>query len=155
MPNGDPNWYKEVKPELDAFFAQIADVLEEFAARYNLAIEKYYHEGSSWIFRFRHPLGGIAGIHVNHVDNDHIMVGAAWQIADYDSTILLSKHTDAVKCEIKETDLRGSLYRMLTTVLAWKKHDLIPEKHKFTEWKEVRKADFEKGERAYPFPKIE
>jgi hypothetical protein len=42
MPNGDPNWYREVKPQLDVFFGQIADVLEEFAARYNLAIEKYY-----------------------------------------------------------------------------------------------------------------
>lgn len=155
MPNGDPNWYREVKPKLDAFFAQIADVLEGFAARYNLAIEKYCHQGSSWIFRFRHPLGGIAGIHVNHVDNDHIMVGAAWQIADYDCATLLWKHTDTVKCEIKGTDLHDLLYRMLMTVLGWKRHDLIADKHKFTEWKEVRKADFEKRERAYPFPKIE
>jgi hypothetical protein len=155
MPNGDPNWYREVKPELDAFFGQIAGVLEEFAARYNLTIEKYYHQGKNWTFRFRCRLGGTGSIQVNYVDSDHVMVGACWVIFDYDSATMLSKHTDVVKWRVKETNLRELLYKMLMTVLGWRRVDLAADKRKFTEWKEVPKADFEKRERDYPFPKIE
>jgi len=83
------------------------------------------------------------------------MVGACWVIFDYDSATMLSKHTDVVKWRVKETNLRELLYKMLMTVLGWRRVDLAADKRKFTEWKEVPKADFEKRERDYPFPKIE
>jgi hypothetical protein len=155
MPNGDPNWYREVKPKLDAFFGQIADMLEEFATNHNLLIDKYYHQGDDWTFRFRHPQGGSAAIQVNRHESDGVMIGAAWQIADYDSGTLLSRHTDMVKCTIEESRLRDMLRETLLTILGWKKKDLEPNKHKFTEWKEISKADFERRPRTYPFPKIE
>src|SRR5579872_732750 len=54
MPNGDPDF--NVK-ELERFFSALAPVLEGFAQRHNLRLEKYYHEEPSWGFLCRHPSG--------------------------------------------------------------------------------------------------
>jgi hypothetical protein len=49
MPNGDPDF--NVK-ELERFFSALASVLESFAQRHNLRLEKYYHQAPSWGFLY-------------------------------------------------------------------------------------------------------
>ncbi len=157
MPNGDPNWMKDEYPKLEEFFGKISTVLEAFANKYNLLIDKYYHQGKDWTFRFRHPRGGVAGIQVLKLSNEEEMIGigAAWQIADRKTCTLYSKHTEVEKYFLEESVLLEALTRHLKLVLSWQKEEMEQSKQLHPEWKQIRKKDFEKRELSYPDPKLE
>lgn len=79
MPNGDPHW--DPTP-LNEWFAPIADAIEQFAARRNLQIDKYYHQSPSWSLRFSHPNGGEASIQLCKSDENRLLVAAGWWVDD-------------------------------------------------------------------------
>ena len=154
MPNGDPNWAKNELPQLEAFFCKISDILEEFAATHNLMIEKYYHQGQDWTFRFRHPKGGLGGLTVKKSDEvDSVWIGGFWWIDDYDKCTRSSKHTDMKRSSIREKELRAFLVRMLHSILSWQKEDLWLLKSKYDDWhKSSTKEQFERRLEQYPTP---
>ncbi len=155
MPNGHPDWSEKELPKLEAFFSKISKVLKGFANRYNLMIDKYYHQTDSWTFRFRHPLGGHCHIHVHKCGEEHVELGVSWQICDYDASTMYSKHTKLKRCTLKKTALLALLTEMLKLVLCWRKEDLMPVNGKYNEWKEVSKEEFEKQDDKYPIPKLD
>ncbi len=157
MPNGDPDWGKKEYPKLEEFFGKISGILEDFAESYNLIIDKYYHQGNGWTFRFRHYSGGRAGIKLSKLSSEEEIVGiwAVWQIADYDTCTLYSKHTEIEKCSLEESVLLEVLTRHLKLVLSWRKEDLAPTVGKYKEWKKMSKEEFNREFEKYPTPKID
>lgn len=155
MPNGDPNWMKDEYPKLEEFFGKISTVLEDFANKYNLLIDKYYHQGKDWTFRFRHPEGGTGQIFVLKRGEDQVGVAVSWQIADRKTCTSYSKHTEIENYSLEESVLLEALTRHLKLVLSWQKEEMEQSKQLHSEWKQIRKKDFEKRELSYPFPKLE
>jgi hypothetical protein len=155
MPNGDPNWRKNELPKLRAFFRKISKVLKHFARTHNLKIDKYYHQGPAWTFRFRHPKGGVGQIFVRKSDEEHVLVAVDWFIDDYDKLTRYDKHTELQKCSLDHTALRTFLEEMLKTMLSWRKEDLTPFKSKYHCWqREMTKEEFEKKVEKYPISKL-
>ncbi len=155
MPNGDPDWGVKERPELEKFFSKISTVLEGFANKYNLLIDKYYHQGKDWTFRFRHPEGGTGQIFVLKRGEDQVGVAVSWHIADRKTCTSYGKHTEMEKYSLEESVLLEALTRHLKLVLSWQKKDIEQSKQLHPEWKQIRKKEFEAREHSYPFPKID
>ena len=155
MPNGDPDWGETEYPKLEKFFGKISGILENFAESYNLIIDKYYHQGRDWTFRFRHPEGGLGQIFIIKQDEEHVGVAGDWHVNDYDALTRYTKHTEIEKCSLKESVLLEALTRHLKLVLSWRKEDLKPVVGKYKEWKKRSKEEFNREFEKYPTPKID
>ena len=154
MPNGDPNWGKNEFPQLEAFFAQIADVLEEFAETHNLKIDKYYHQFPDWSFQFRHPEGGIGQIEVRKLSEDSVKFYAAWWIDYLKPRRRDSKSLAGNECSLDKVLIKSNLEELFKTILSWKKTDL-DKGSVFPEYGErITKGQHEKDLARYPFPKL-
>ena len=132
--NGNVKWKKEFL-ELETFFGKISETLEDFAATYNLMIEKYPHHGPEWAFRFRHPNGGVGQIEVEKSGHDHVIVRHSYHIDDYDKLTRFLKYPQGERCSLDNKTLRILLEKKLKIVLSWRKEDLPPLKHKCYNWK--------------------
>ncbi len=155
MPNGDPDWGKKEYPKLEEFFGKISGILEDFAESYNLIIDKYYHQGRDWTFRFRHPEGGLGQIFVIKQGEEHVGVAGAWHVDDYDTLTRYTKHIEVNKCSLEKATLFALLNETFKLVLSWQKEDLTPGKHKCNEWKKHSKEMIEGDILKYPIPKID
>ena len=154
MPNGDPNWGVKEFPKLEMFFSKISDILEFFADTHNLMIDKYYHQGPDWTFRFRHPEGGVCSLFVIKEGEDYVKVAVAWHMDDYDKLVRYTKHAEPKKYSLEKPILLAALNEMLNLVLSWHKEDLTPVKHKYHEWKKHRNR-FKRDELRFPIPRID
>ncbi len=119
MPNGDPKFGEKTLPGLEAFFARLAPLLERFAARHNLKIEKYYHESHSWSLQFRHPRGGVANIDVERQSADTVRLWACWWHDDYDKATRSIKRLQTEPLETATPVLQHALETTLDTVVSW------------------------------------
>jgi len=124
MPNGDPDWRKKELPKLKVFFKRIAPVLKKFAKNHNLKIDKYYHQGSDWTFRFRHPEAGVGNIEVIKRDEQYVYLYPSWWVDYYDTSRRDFKHGPGVKSSLDPKILRRHLDEMLQLVISWRKEDL-------------------------------
>jgi hypothetical protein len=80
LPNGNPSFQLTHQ---EAWFAPIAQAINDVALEHNLLLEKYYHESPSWDLRFNHPLGGQASLSLSN-GGDLAKVGSVWHLDDYD-----------------------------------------------------------------------
>lgn len=144
MPNGNPNFEKEELPLLEAFFAKISSVLESFANNHNMLIVKYFHDGPSWSFQFKHPLDGSGQIEVEKTDDDSVLLRKSWSIDDYDISTRFLKYPPGKKMGLDHAELHQALEDALTDILQWKKDDLIPHKAPYPFSKRCSKEHFYK-----------
>ena len=119
MPNGKQDFEITELPGLEAFFAPVAVVLEGFASRHQLKIEKYYHQNHAWDFDFRIPdAGGVGKIQVLRVDGDKVLVVGSRAMSDFErfqrSTYSWNCGTIARDDPRLPTVLRSLLQEMLT-----------------------------------------
>ncbi|MHC4213515.1 MAG: hypothetical protein ACYSWP_09110 [Planctomycetota bacterium] len=129
MPNGNPNFEKEELPLLEAFFAKISSVLEDFSSSHNMQINKYYHEGPSWAFMFKHPVNGTGQIEVEKVNDNFVLIRKSWTIDDFDtSTRFLKYPPPSENIGLDHIELHQALEEALAEILKWKKEDLTPLK---------------------------
>jgi len=156
MPNGNPNFEKEELPFLEAFFSKISSVLESFSNEHNLLIEKYYHEGPSWNFQFKHPVDGVGKIQVQKNDNDTVCVGYVWWIDDYDTSTSFMKCTPpgGEQIGLDHIELRQALEDALEDILRWEKKDLVPHKAPYPWSKRCSKEQFYKYYESLPDLKV-
>ena len=156
MPNGDPDWGVKEYPKLEAFFSKISPILEGFANKHNLLIEKYYHQGPNWDFRFRHPKGGLAYVSVRRVNDQHIAIDGVWWVDDYDRYTRSIKHQQGPQFTLEKPVLLTELNNMFSTVLSWRQEDLTPFKSVYyKEWKlHWTKEQFQKELEKYPVPTL-
>src|SRR3989339_132372 len=113
MPNGNPNFEQEDLPLLQAFFAKISPVLDDFSKVHNLCIEKYPHDGPEWAFLFKHPIGGMGQIEVERSDENSILIRLSWCIDDYDTSVRFLKYPAPKQVGIEFTELRNALENAL------------------------------------------
>jgi hypothetical protein len=81
VPNGNPDFDPKAAEQ---WFAPIAGVLESFAQRHNLLVDRYYHDTPSWTFRFNHPRGGQASLGVSCDAGETASIYSSWHVDDYD-----------------------------------------------------------------------
>ncbi|MHC4743571.1 MAG: hypothetical protein ACYS8Z_16780 [Planctomycetota bacterium] len=117
-------WAQEELPVIKRFFERIAPVLVEFASDHNLKLEKYYHDGPTWDFLFRHQAGGTCYIEIRKCDDEGVKICGDWSVYQYDEGLGYNKHTQLIDCSIAENELRTGLKDMLRLVLSWKRDDL-------------------------------
>lgn len=155
MPNGHPNWEKKKLPQLEKFFSRISGVLEAFAKTYNLTIEKYYHQGPSWVFVFRHPKSGNGQIEVEKAGDDSVVIRPSWYLDDYDNNTRWLKYPEGQEYSLDETILRNVLNKSLKEVISWERKELKPLKSRYYTWnKKVSKKKFEEQQNKYPIPRL-
>jgi hypothetical protein len=128
MPNGGDHTKKEWR-EIETFFEKISQTLNQFATKFNLAIDKYYHEGADWTFRFTHPLGGNGHIQVMKAGTESVWLALGWYKDDYDSFTRSVKYDTWKDVPLEPIQLFGSLEKALKTILSWKLGE-------WTEWSE-------------------
>lgn len=119
MPNGDPEFGEKSLPRLEAFFAKLAPLLNRFASKHNLKLEKYYHESSSWSLQFRHPHGGIAKIDVEKHSDNTVRIWACWWHDDYDKATRSIKRLETEPMDTAAAVLEVALDSTLARVVAW------------------------------------
>jgi len=149
-------WSEKELPKIKAFFRKISHILNKFAQRHNLNIEKYYHDGPSWDFLFRHPEGGVCYIEVRMFDERHVELCGDWSIYEIDSGTGYDKNTSLIKCSTGKIELEKSLEKMLFWVLSWKRYDLKIIAKRSPDVKEQwTKEELDNYlKRRYPIPKI-
>ena len=125
MPNGDYSLSHADWVKIKAFFAQHSPSLLSFAAAHNLAIDEYYHDSPAWTFRFRHPKGGGAGIHVQRLDDFTIRIGKLWYIDEYDTFTHHLKSETSPDLAPSTMSLLEVLEKSLKEITAWNKSELI------------------------------
>lgn len=118
MPNGNPD-FRDDFLNIQAFFGEISPILEAFASRHNLQIEKYYHESPSWSFLFRHPRRGVAKIDAKRESDCEIKISAAWWYDDYSLATRSMKTFSNPIMNFRSPSLADVLESTLQTVAAW------------------------------------
>jgi hypothetical protein len=145
MPNGGDSITSSDWMKIRAFFQRHSAVLLDFASAHNLAVDEYYHESPSWSFRFRHPKGGGAHVHLEHLDDLTIRIGGAWYIDEYET---FTRHLKGAKSRdllLENIDLRKELEAHLNQVVSWGKKELTPHPdyknvwslHSKEEWSQI------------------
>ena len=149
MPNGNPDF--NVK-ELERFFSALAAVLEGFAQRHNLRLQKYYHQAPSWDFLFRHPLGGVGQIEVQRASEATISIVSDWWYDDYDAATRFIKSTTLGPMPVN-SEVTIKLENALSEVLSWRFGHWDEQHTRGTVWRETwTKEQFEKLNAEYPEP---
>jgi len=142
MPNGDYSLSPEDWEKIRAFFEELSPILFGFAAARNLEIDKYYHDLPSWTFRFRHPKGGAAGIHVERISDSEIRIGRDWYIDDFDKFTRYLKSDAGFQLNLREIDLSNILEQAVKDIVTWNKGDMIahPDYEKF--WSQYSREEW-------------
>ena len=125
MPNGDPNWGKEVYPKLEQFFAKIASVIEGFAELHNLKIEKYYHQFPSWDLQFRHPMGGVGQIEIGRDGEESLYIFTCWWKDSFEENRRYLKQGQKEMIAVKTLN-QEYIEQLFQKVISWKENDLNP-----------------------------
>ncbi|MEC4684292.1 MAG: hypothetical protein VST71_00975 [Nitrospirota bacterium] len=154
MPNGDYTTSREEWDKIRAFFDSRAEILNKFAQKFNLYIDKYYHDTKGWCFRFRHPEGGIGGVGIYREDDATVQLVSYWQICEYDTFTMYSKWGDKKTFAINQIDLYGELEKELRNVLSWRKEELIANPGFENPWANYTKEEWQKLFPEYPLPNL-
>jgi hypothetical protein len=151
MPNGNPDFNLE---EVEQFYAPLTHILNNFAKKHNLNIEKYYHDGESWDFTFQHPQKGIAQIQVMKVEDIKLMFACAWWYDEYNEASRSVIHYHSEPMEVNLNTLNELLEAELERILNWKFGDWAEVTHNSQWKKQFSKEEFETLDSKYPKLKV-
>ena len=155
MPNGRPHWDEE-RPKVEEFFGKISNVLEDFAKTHNLSLTKYARQWPAWCFIFRHPEAGIGRIEVEKAGKRSVIIRPSWCIVDFENSTFWVKEPKTVKCSLDHEALSRVLEDTLKQIVSWNKEDLKAIKSQYHDFgTHCNRAEFERAQQEYPFPKIE
>jgi hypothetical protein len=110
----------EIVAENERFFAPIGRTLIDFARRYNLFLETYYHDAPSWSLCFSPPQGGFAKLDVCQESETTVSIVGVWWVDDYDRGTRFLKWIDKVEVERQPDSVEEHLIATLKAVLASK-----------------------------------
>ena len=119
MPNGDPDWHEKELPQLEEFFAPIAERIRVFATKNRLSIDRYYHQAPGWSLRFRHPEGGEAYVEIRRVDEKSFVLLQSWWMDDSTANARSIKLGKSGPHSRDEVDLTTTLQTSLDEVRSW------------------------------------
>lgn len=153
MANGEP-FDAAYQQTLERFFAPIAPLLEEFAARHNLRIYKYARQNASWDFRFRHPAGGDVNFQVLWSGPDAVLlIVAHWQLCDYVKFQRSTWSSDRRRIPRDDPQLGSVLVALLGEIVALSTDVLVPDGYDYEpDWRRGSIGDSLAYEAALPLP---
>jgi hypothetical protein len=155
MPNGGNHTKKEWRG-VETFFEKLSQTLNQFATRFNLVIDKYYHNAAHWTFRFAHPLGGDGHIQVMKAGTESVWLALGWYKDDYDSFTRSVKYETWKDIPLNPIQLFGSLEKALKTILSWKLGEWTEVVGGYEyPWGQHSKQEWERMHPKYPIPRIE
>ncbi len=138
--------------QLDGFFEPLTNLLLDFAAKYRMRIDKYWHGCPSWRFGFRHPKGGLACIEVFREGENQSSIYGYWWKDDYDQGVrfLLTRKTDTFELDLNK--MANSLEETLDNLIAAPVNSWTDKAQGFGEhWQRTfTKDEFEQLENDYP-----
>jgi hypothetical protein len=144
MPNGGPDYTIEEWDRVDDYFKKNQEVLIAFSETYGLFIDKYYHNDSSWDFRFRHPKGGHATIELKYnPKTNQILISSNWYIDVYDEFTRYLQWGDT-EIVTNETNLFETLKKRLIDMSKWDKNKMKTYGGYKDSWGKYSKTEFEK-----------
>ncbi len=152
MPNGIPEFEESVPENITAFFAQIADMLNEFASRHNLMTERYYHGSHCWMFGFRHPNGGIGSIDVMRESDETIKIYTHWWIDDFEKFARFLRTEETVEQEFM--NLADVLEEQFQKILTWQISELTKVETDYEPYWKPYKKELQNYVEQYPSPKL-
>lgn len=140
----------EIVADNEKFFAPIGPALIDLARRFNLFLEKYYHDGPCWSLCFSPPQGGFAKIDICQEGETTVSVVGVWWVDDYDRGTRSLKWTEKAEVEREAASVTEHAIKTLKTLLA----------SKAGEWTQVAtgyggfwtKEQFEQLQQAPKFP---
>lgn len=154
MPNGKRKVSEKELPEFEALFPQIADVLNDFASRHNLMIERFYHDAPCWKFNFRHPRGGVGSIDVYIESRDSLKIYSHWWIDDFNKFARFLRTEETPEYKIDSINLAEILKGYLKQILSWQTNELTQVDIDYEQyWKPYKEKLLNYTER-YPEPKV-
>lgn len=154
MPNGNPKFHEEELPALESFFGPIADLLNQFASRHHLMLDKYYHDSPSWRFNFRHPKGGVASIDVMKESDDSLKLHGYWWLDDYDKFTRFLRRDESEAFNLNSVNLNELLEEKFKAILAWELGEWTQVATGYeNSWKPFGRKWIEKDVERYPEPK--
>ncbi len=127
-------------------------MLEGFADRHNLRLERYYHQNPTWDFLFRHPAGGVGKIEV-WKQGGVLEVRWYWWIDTYDELKRQSKKAGPVVIDADEERLGEVLAGTLHEVLSWRPGALDEVSHQ-PWWASTPRDVVELAPCRYPLPRL-
>ncbi len=154
MPNENPEFQERVPPDVEAFFAQIANVLNDFGSNYNLMLERYYHEAPCWKFNFRHPQGGAGSIDVFKESEDSLKIYAHWWIDDFEKFARFLRTEETPEYKVNSIDLAETLENQLKKIISWQKDELTRVDIDYELYWKPYKEKLVNYVEQYPQPKI-
>ena len=144
MPNGNAEISSGEWTKIRAFFDGLSATLSDFAARHNLAVVEYYHESPSWTFRFQHPKGGGATIHVGRLNDSTIRLNGSWYVDEYETFTRHIKWGSNHDFLLEDIDLINELEACLTEIVGWERRDLTPHPRYKKVWSLYSKEEWNK-----------
>lgn len=152
MPNGHLD--NSTRAELDSFFAPIASVLESFAEKHNLKLERYYHDAPSWHFIFKHPKGGVGKIDMSRHEKEKVRPSLMWWFDDYDTQERRTKSSAQPEVSRDATPIVEALETGLKLILSWRIGQWDKTYGGYKVWKKTwTKNEFLKLPDQYPIPR--
>ena len=156
MPNGDPEFHLKEVPKLEAFFEPIAEPLNGFSQRYNLKLQKYYHQSPSWNLMFRHPQGGLGKIEVCKDTDSTVFLVAHWWYDDYDKITRFWKFVKHDPSRKNVVAISSALEVSLRSILSWQFGQWDKQISGFDSWRNTwTKEQFEELANDYPVPNLD
>jgi hypothetical protein len=152
MPNGDPFASPSEWKRITAFFQRLSPILSTFASTHNLAIDEYYHESPSWAFRFQHPKGGAASIHVERIDDSIIRVGRSWYIDEFENFSRFLKSDEGSELALDGIDLREILKAKLQDIVTWEQSDMIAHSDYEKYWSRYTREEWDQMSQVQRLP---
>jgi hypothetical protein len=144
MPNGGYEFNNDDWSEIERYFEENEKVLFDFSGNFGLLIDKYYHNDSSWDFRFTHPLGGEATVQLRYdISSRSPVISGSWHIDVYEEFTRYIRWGDK-KWLGDDADLMRELKEMLRAILSWQKDEMTKYGGYKKIWGRYSKAEFEK-----------
>lgn len=133
-------------------FSLVATAVEEFAKKYNLLIDKYYHGSPQWTLIFTRKIGGIAQIYLNYLQGTEydFNVGVIWYIDEYETKTRHAKYKEIGRYKFEKDNLQPLILLLenaIQIIKNWKPEDLDQHHGGMTVWSQhwKTKEEFEQA----------
>ena len=154
MPNGSADISTTEWMKIRAFFDKLSGMLLDFATRHNIAVVEYYHESPSWSFRFQHPNGGAAAVHVMRLSESAIRLSGSWYVDEYETFTRHLKSGPNHDFLLDGIDLRKQLEACLAEIVGWERRELIPHSGYGKFWSVYTKEEWDKISNSLNLPRL-
>ena len=112
--------------EVTSWFDRYAPILERFASKRSLTIEKYYHDSPVWRFKFSHPNSGYGAVDLWRVEENCFHIHAVVWIDDARLGTRAFRTRQKRFLEASDQRIEKELNCAMDEVLNWSPSEWLP-----------------------------